>query len=50
MKEISLYILCLLLISVVSGEEDRTCEAGEGRGYPDIRRYAYVLFFLTLSN
>eukprot|EP00942_MAST-04A_sp_MAST-4A-sp1_P014032 g14032.t1 len=30
MKEISLYIICLLLISAVSGEEDLTCEAGYG--------------------
>ena len=31
MKEISLYIICLLLISVVSGE-DLTCKAGYGIG------------------
>ena len=31
MKEIRLFIICLLLISVVSGE-DLTCEAGEGIG------------------
>ena len=30
MKEISLYIICLLLISIVSGEEDLTCKAGYG--------------------
>ena len=31
MKEISLYIICLLLISVVSGE-DFTCKPGYGIG------------------
>ena len=30
MKEISLFVICLLLISIVSGEEDFTCKAGEG--------------------
>ena len=30
MREICLYIVCLLLISVVSGEEDLTCKAGYG--------------------
>ena len=37
MKVVSVLIICLLLISVVRGEEDVTCKAGEGRGYPDIR-------------
>ena len=39
MKEIILlFIICLLLISVVSGEEDLTCKPGEGIWIPtDIR-------------
>ena len=37
MREISLYIVCLLLISVVSGEEGLTCEPGEGMIGTDIR-------------
>ena len=37
MREISLYIVCLLLISVVSGEEDLTCKAGYGMIPTDIR-------------
>ncbi len=32
MKEMSLFIICLLLISVVSGEEDFTCQAGYSVG------------------
>ena len=31
MREISLYIVCLFLISVVRGEEDVTCKAGYGQ-------------------
>ena len=31
MREISLFIICLLSISVVSGEEDLTCQAGYGQ-------------------
>ena len=31
MREISLYIICLLLIPAVSGEEDITCQAGYGQ-------------------
>ena len=30
MKEVRVLIICLLLISAVSGEEDLTCKAGEG--------------------
>ena len=36
MREISLYIICLLLISAVSGEEDLTCQAGYGMIPTDI--------------
>ena len=36
MKEISLYIICLLLISAVSGE-DLTCKHGYGMIPTDIR-------------
>ena len=38
MKVVSVLIICLLLIFVVRGEEDLTCEAGEGVWKPtDIR-------------
>ena len=30
MKEVRVLVICLLLIFVVSGEEDLTCKAGEG--------------------
>ena len=36
MKEVSVFIICLLLISVVRGEEDLTCKAGEGVAYGKI--------------
>ena len=37
MKVVSVLIICLLLIFVVRGEEDLTCEAGEGMPPTDIR-------------
>ena len=39
MKEVRVLVICLLLIFVVRGEDDLTCEAGEGVWKPtDIRR------------
>jgi hypothetical protein len=42
MKIVSVVIICLMLITVVSGEEDLTCKPGLGTIPTDIRTYGFA--------